>query len=447
MSFPTDFVFGAATAAYQIEGAAQEDGRGESIWDRFSHTAGKVANGDTGDEACDHYHRWREDLDLMQSLGLGGYRFSIAWPRIQPDGRGPANRRGLEFYRRLAEGLCEREIRPLATLYHWDLPQALEDAGGWPSRDTAERFGEYAAIVFDALGDLVEDWVTHNEPWVVAFLGYAHGLKAPGVADWRQAIAASHHLLLSHGAAVRAYRAGGHEGRIGITLNLTSTEPASESTEDRAAAERLRSHHDRWFLGPLFRGAYPEDMVDWYEQRVGPLTAIRDDDLESIAQPIDFLGVNFYRPNLVAGDPSRPPLELREVPRDVPHTSMGWPIVPESLTELLLRLHRDCPGIPLVITENGAAFADVLDGGEVVEDPERRAYLEEHIAAVQQAVERGADVRGYYAWSLLDNFEWEHGYSQRFGLVYVDYPSQRRVLKRSALWYRDLIARERGGRD
>jgi beta-glucosidase len=445
MAWPEGFVFGAATAAYQIEGAAKADGRGESIWDRFSHTPGKVANGDNGDEACDHYHRWHEDLDLMQSLGLGGYRFSISWPRIQPNGRGAPNQRGLDFYRRLAEGLREREIRPLATLYHWDLPQALEDAGGWPSRDTVERFREYAEIVFEELGDVVHDWITHNEPWVVAFLGYAHGRKAPGVAEWPKAIAASHHLLLSHAAAVGAYRAGGYDGRIGITLNLTSTEPASDSDEDRAAAERLRSHHDRWFLGPLFRGAYPQDIVDRYEQRFGPLSVVQEGDLEAIAQPIDFLGVNFYHPNLVAADPSRSPLELREVPRDAPHTSMGWPIVPESLTELLLRLHRDCPGVPLVITENGAAFADELDGGEVVEDPQRRAYLQEHIAAVERAVAGGADVRGYYAWSLLDNFEWEHGYSQRFGLVYVDYPSQRRVLKRSALWYRDLIA-EQGGK-
>jgi beta-glucosidase len=446
MSWPEGFVFGAATAAYQIEGGAKADGRGESIWDRFSHTPGKVANGDTGDEACDHYHRWHEDLDLMQSLGLGAYRFSISWPRVQPDGRGPANQRGLDFYRRLAEGLRERQIRPLATLYHWDLPQALEDAGGWPSRDTVERFADYAAIAFDALGDVVDDWITHNEPWVVAFLGYAHGMKAPGVADWPQAIAASHHLLLAHAAAVDVYRAGDRGGRIGITLNLTHTDAASDSGEDRAAAERLRSHHDRWFLGPLFRGAYPQDMVAWYEERFGPLTVVEDGDLEAIARPIDFLGVNFYRPNLVAADPSRPPLELREVPRDVPHTSMGWPIVPESLTQLLLRLRDDIPGTPLLITENGAAFADELDGGEVVEDPERRAYLEEHIAAVHRAVEAGADVRGYFAWSLLDNFEWEHGYSKRFGLVYVDYPTQRRVLKRSAIWYRDLIA-EQGGND
>ena len=444
MKFPADFVFGAATAAFQIEGATHADGRGESIWDRFCSTPGKVENGDTGDPACEHYLRWREDLDLMRSLGLGGYRFSIAWPRIQPDGRGPANRKGIDFYRRLAEGLQERGIRPLATLYHWDLPQALEDAGGWASRETVGRFVEYAAIMFDELGAVVPDWITHNEPWVTSFLGYGYGVKAPGLTSWPNAIAASHHALLAHGAAVRAFRERVDEGRIGITLDLTIAEPATDAPEDVAAAERLYSHHNRWFLEPVFRGSYPEDMVELYERCFGPLDVVHGGDLEVIAEPIDFLGVNFYRPNLVAADPGQLPLELREADRPGPRTAMDWPIVPSSLTELLLRLQRDFPGTPLLITENGAAFHDELDGGQVVEDPERRAYFQEHIQAVAQAIDEGADVRGYYAWSLLDNFEWEHGYSQRFGLVYVDYPSQRRVLKRSALWYRDLIAEQQG---
>jgi beta-glucosidase len=445
MKFPSDFVFGAATAAFQIEGSTTADGRGESIWDRFCSTPGKVENGDTGDPACEHYVRWRDDLDLMRSLGLGGYRFSIAWPRIQPDGRGPVNRKGLDFYRRLAEGLRERGIRPLATLYHWDLPQALEDTGGWASRDVVDRFTEYAQIVFDGLGDVVHDWITHNEPWVTSFLGYAYGVKAPGATSWPRAIAAAHHTLLSHGAAVRTFREFGGEGRIGITLDLTIAEPATDSPEDAAAARRLESHHYRWFVEPIFKGSYPTDMVELYERSFGPLEAVQDGDLDLIAQPIDFVGVNFYRPNLVAADPSRPPLELREAERSGPHTAMNWPIVPAALTELLLRLGKDCPGTPIYITENGAAFHDELNGGEVVEDPERRAYLQEHIEAVAHAIDRGADVRGYYAWSLLDNFEWEHGYSQRFGLVYIDYPTQRRVLKRSALWYRDLIAAQNGG--
>jgi beta-glucosidase len=445
MTFPRDFVFGAATAAYQIEGATDVDGRGESIWDRFCRTPGKVENGDTGDSACEHYLRWQEDLDLMASLGLGGYRFSISWPRIQPTGSGAPNRKGLDFYRRLVDGLLARGIKPLATLYHWDLPQELEDRGGWADREIVERFADYAEIVFDGLGDLAQDWITHNEPWVTSFLGYAYGTKAPGRQDWGAAVAASHHALLAHGAAVRRFRETGLDGRIGITLDLTVAEPAGPSDEDLAAALRLDGHHNRWFLDAIFESAYPEDMLALYERGCGPLEAIRPGDVATISEPIDFLGVNFYRPNLVADDPSRPPLELREVEREAEHTAMGWPIVPAALTELLLRLERDYPGTPLVVTENGAAFHDVLDGGEVVEDPQRCAYLEQHIGAVARAIEGGADVDGYFAWSLLDNFEWEHGYSQRFGLVYVDYPTQRRVLKRSAIWYRDLIARLANG--
>ena len=445
MSFPREFVWGAATAAFQIEGATTADGRGESIWDRFAGTPGKVRNGDTGDPACEHYYRWREDLDLMQSLGLGGYRFSIAWPRIQPDGRGPANRKGLDFYRGLVEGLLERGIRPLATFYHWDLPQALEDAGGWASRDTAARFVEYAGLVFDELGGLVEDWITHNEPYVASFLGYAYGTKAPGATDWQRALRASHHLLLSHGETVRALRESGRSGRIGITLDLTVARPGSGSAEDAAAAERLDGHHNRWFLDPILRGAYPQDVVELYERRFGPWDAVRDGDLETIAQPLDFLGVNFYRPNLVTALDDSSVLGLRDLPLDAETTAMGWAIVPGALTELLVRLKRDYGEIPLLITENGAAFDDRLNSGDVVEDPRRVAYLESHLAALEDAIERGVDVRGYYVWSFLDNFEWEHGYSHRFGIVYVDYATQRRIPKRSALWYRDRVAAATNG--
>jgi beta-glucosidase len=445
MSFPREFVWGAATAAFQIEGATTADGRGESIWDRFARTPGKVRNGDTGDPACEHYYRWREDLDLMQSLGLGGYRFSIAWPRIQPEGRGPANRKGLDFYRGLVEGLLERGIRPLATFYHWDLPQALEDTGGWAARDTSARFVEYAGLVFDELGDLVEDWITHNEPYVASFLGYAYGTKAPGATDWQRALRASHHLLLSHGETVRAFRESGRSGRIGITLDLTVARPGSASTEDAAAAERLDGHHNRWFLDPILRGAYPQDLVELYERRFGPLDAVRDGDLETIAQPLDFLGVNFYRPNLVTALDDGSVLGMRDLPLDAETTAMGWAIVPGALTELLVRLKNDYGDTPLLITENGAAFEDRLNGGNVVEDPLRVAYLETHLAALEDAIERGVDVRGYYVWSLLDNFEWEHGYSHRFGIVYVDYATQRRIPKRSALWYRDRVAAATNG--
>ncbi|HEY7604901.1 MAG TPA: GH1 family beta-glucosidase [Gaiellaceae bacterium] len=438
-----EFVWGAATAAFQIEGATTADGRGESIWDRFASVEGNVAHGDTGDPACEHYYRWRDDLDLMRSLGLGGYRFSIAWPRIQPDGRGPANRRGLDFYRGLVEGLLERGIRPLATLYHWDLPQALQDEGGWASRDVVERFTEYAGIVFDALGDVVPAWITHNEPWVTSFLGYAYGSKAPGLRDWRAAIRASHHALLAHGMAVRAFRDGGYDAEIGITLDLTVAIPATASEADRVAAGRLDGHHNRWFLDPVFRGRYPENMIAFYEQRFGPIDAILPGDLETIAQPIDFLGINFYRPNW-ASAVADGGLDVGDAPPDLERTAMDWPIAPEYLTDLLVGVRRDYGELPLLITENGAAFDDRLDGADVVEDDRRVAYLRGHVEAVERARAQGVDVRGYYVWSFLDNFEWEHGYEKRFGIVFVDFPTQRRIPKRSALWYRDLIASSNG---
>jgi beta-glucosidase len=438
VAFPREFVWGAATAAFQIEGATHADGRGESIWDRFCNTPGKVANGDTGDEACDHYHRWPEDLELMSRLGLEAYRFSIAWPRVQPEGRGRANRTGLDFYRRLVEGLLEREITPLATLYHWDLPQRLQDQGGWASRDVVDRFTEYAQLVFDGLGDLVDSWITHNEPWVTSFLGYGSGVKAPGVADWHSALAAAHHVLLSHGRAARAFRAGGHTGELGITLDLTHVSGEPD------AARRLDGHRNRWFLDAVLRGSYPVDMVELYEERVGPLDFVHDGDLHEIGAPIDFLGVNFSPP--AVAHPGDGPLAVEETRADGPRTAMGWTVEPSSLTTLLLRLRRDYGDVPLVITENGASFEDPpVDGNVVVEDPDRVAYLRDHIAAVELAVGEGVDVRGYYVWSLLDNFEWEYGYDSRFGIVAVDFASQRRVPKRSALWYSDLIARHSNG--
>ena len=440
MTFPSDFVWGAATAAFQIEGAADADGRGESIWDRFCRTPGKVANGDTGDRACDHYHRWPEDLDLMASLGVGAYRFSVAWPRIQPDGRGAANRKGIDFYRRLVEGMLERGISPLATLYHWDLPQRLQDDGGWASREIVDRYVDYARLVFDGLGDLVDAWITHNEPWVTSFLGYAYGVKAPGVADWSQALAAAHHALLSHGRAVNAFRADGGRGEIGITLDLTHV------TGEPDAARRLDGHRNRWFLDPVLRGGYPADLVELYEERVGPLEFVLPGDLEEIAAPIDFLGVNFYQPAVVRPSSTDGPLALEQVPWDGPRTAMGWTVEPSSLTELLLRLKRDYGDVPLVITENGASYDDPeLDGQAVIEDPQRVAFIRGHVEAVERAVEAGVDVRGYYVWSLLDNFEWEHGYDRRFGIVAVNFDSLKRTPKRSALWYRDLIARHAEG--
>jgi beta-glucosidase len=443
---PEDFRFGVATAAYQIEGAAREDGRGESIWDRFCRRPGAVANGDTGDVACDHYHRWRADLDLMASLGVESYRFSIAWPRVQPDGRGKVNPKGVAFYRRLVEGLLKRGIEPIATLYHWDLPQARQDAGGWVARDTADYFAEYAAMMASALGDVVTEWVTHNEPWVVAFLGHAEGTKAPGIRDWPTALRVSHHLLLSHGLALDALRADGGSGtRVGVTLNLAPVRPATSAEEDGAAARRMDGHMNRWFLDPLLRGHYPEDMVAVYEHRFGPVRGIEPGDLETISRPLDFLGVNYYFPVRAAFDPARMPLQVGSPPPSRATTAMGWEVDATGLHDLLLRLRREYGPLPVYITENGAAYADDARGNGVVEDPQRVAYLDAHLTALERAIADGADVRRYFAWSLLDNFEWEHGYDKRFGLVYVDYRTQRRRPKRSALWYRDRIARARGG--
>jgi beta-glucosidase len=445
--YPRGFKFGAATAAYQIEGAWDEDGRGESIWDRFCRTPGAVAGGATGDVACDHYHRWRDDLDLLAAMGIESYRFSISWSRVQPDGRGPLNPRGVRFYRQLVEGLLERGIEPAPTLYHWDLPQALQDRGGWAARETTERFAEYARLMAAELGDVVARWVTHNEPWVIAFLGHAEGRKAPGLRDWATALRVSHHVLVSHGLAVQALRAGTPAGTpVGIALNLHPQRSVSDSDEDRAATRIADGYANRWFLDPVLRGSYPEDMLELFGRRFGPLDSMLPGDLELIAQPIDFLGVNYYFPHRVAADPAAEPLGLRHAEPVGPLTSMGWEQDPTGLHEVLVRVRRDYGDIPIAITENGAAF----DDGEIVDahvdDPARVEYLQGHLAALGRAIADGVDVRRYYVWSLLDNFEWEHGYEQRFGIVHVDYETQRRVPKRSGCWYRDHIAESRGQR-
>lgn len=435
---PNGFRFGAATASYQVEGAVREDGRGESIWDRFSHKPGAVANGDTGDVACDHYHRWADDLDLMVELGLESYRFSIAWPRVQPDGRGPLNSRGVAFYRRLAEGLLERGIEPVATLYHWDLPQARQEVGGWAVRDTALRFAEYAAHMAAELGDVVQGWITHNEPWVVAFLGHAHGRKAPGIKDWPTALAVAHNLLLSHGLAVDALRAA-VKAPVGITLNLNPMRG-----DEPAAVAMMDAHQNRWFLDPVLRGTYPVEMLEHYERVFGPLPVLNPEDMDVISRPIDFLGVNYYNPTYVRSSSEAPLGVSTVVPRGAT-TAMGWPVDASGLQDMLLRLRADYGGLEIWITENGAAFDDerLVDG--VVEDPSRVAYLRTHLEALRSAVQAGVNVQRYHAWSLLDNFEWEHGYDKRFGIVRVDYDTQERTPKRSALWYRDHIAATRKG--
>jgi beta-glucosidase len=436
-AFPDDFRWGAATASYQIEGAAHEDGRGESVWDRFSATPGKVRNGDTGEIACDFYRRYPADVRLMAELGLDSFRFSIAWPRILPDGRGQVNIAGLDFYDRLVDKLLEHGIEPFPTLFHWDTPQALEDAGGWPARATAEAFAEYAEVVAGRLGDRVRHWTTHNEPWVCAWIGHAWGEHAPGRTNERDAVAAAHHLLLSHGWAVEAIRRAAPDAQVGITLNLSHAYPATDSPEDEAAAWELDGGGNRWFLDPIFRGAYPSDLLERNEL-VAPFVA--DGDLAAIAAPLDFLGVNYYF-RFVVGAGADGPRVMHDP--EALRTEMGWEVYPDGLHAMLTRVANDYGPAVIYVTENGAAFGDVRGHDGHVHDPERTAYLESHIGAVARAVDDGAPVKGYFVWSLLDNFEWAHGYSKRFGLIYVDYPTLERVPKDSFYWYRDFIASRR----
>ncbi|GAA4892550.1 GH1 family beta-glucosidase [Streptomyces coeruleoprunus] len=447
-SFPSGFRWGTATAAYQIEGAAAEDGRTPSIWDTFSRTPGKVRNGDTGDIAADHYHRMSEDIGLMKDLGVTDYRFSVAWPRVQPTGRGPAVRKGLDFYRRMVDELRAAGIRPVATLYHWDLPQELEDAGGWPQRETAERFAEYAGIVAGALGDGVATWTTLNEPWCAAFLGYGSGVHAPGRTDPVAALRAAHHLNLAHGRAVQALRAVlPAESEVSLTLNLHAVRALTDTEADRDAARRIDALGNRVFLDPVFHGRLPGDLVadtadltDW--------SFVRDGDLEVTSAPVDSLGINYYSPTVVAAGTHEGPSpwpgaesRVRFEPAPGPRTAMDWPVDEEGLYELLTRLRDELPDVPLVITENGAAYEDYADPEGEVHDPERVAYLDRHLTAVHRALGDGVDVRGYFLWSLLDNFEWAYGYSKRFGIVHVDFASQRRTPKDSARWYAEVIAR------
>ncbi|MFZ5817948.1 MAG: GH1 family beta-glucosidase [Bacillota bacterium] len=440
MRFPKGFLWGTGTSSYQVEGAVGEDGRSPSIWDHFCRIPGKVKNGDTGDLACDHYHRWEEDLDLMAALGLGAYRFSVAWPRVLPEGNGRVNPKGLDFYKRVAEGCLKRGIRPMITLYHWDLPQVLQEKGGWANREVAEHFAEFTAVTVRALGDLVPDWITHNEPWVIGYLGYAWGTHAPGLADERTALAAIHHLLLSHGLGVQAFRAAAPKNsRIGIVFNMGPIYPLTDSPEDRAAAWRADGVNHRWFIDPVMRGAYPADTLAHFERKHGPLPFIQPGDLTVAAQPIDFLGFNIYSCGRVSHDPEAGDLQVRWHPPVGPTTAMGWEIWPDSIHDLLVRIKADYGEIPLYVTENGAAFDDRLDEQGQVADEDRIAYLRGHIASAWRAIQAGVNLQGYFVWSLLDNFEWAEGYEKRFGIVYVDYPTLRRIPKQSFYFYRDLI--------
>jgi beta-glucosidase len=457
---PTGFVLGAATAAYQIEGARHEDGRTDSIWDTFSHTPGAVVDGDTGDVACDHYHRYAADVELMRSLGLQSYRFSTSWARVCPDG-GPVNAAGLDFYERLVDSLLDAGIAPWLTLYHWDLPQALEDRGGWTERSTTDRFVDYALAVHDRLGDRVRTWTTLNEPFCSAFLGYTAGMHAPGRTSPADGLAAAHHLLLAHGKAVRALRDRDASLELGLTLNFTVADPLDPADpRDVDGARRVDAQMNRIFLDPIFRGEYPADLVEDVRE-LGLEAHILDGDLDVISTPIDVLGVNYYNGEAIGHEPpaaalddsvnggrqTRSPLpaadDAHRHPRGLPLTDMDWEIQPDGLTRLLVRLHREYAapaGVALHVTENGAAFDDAADDRGFVRDRDRTAYVRAHIGAVLDAIDQGVPVRGYFYWSLLDNFEWAWGYAKRFGIVRVDYDTQARTPKASALDYARIIA-------
>ena len=448
-TFPAGFKWGTATASYQIEGAVDEDGRSPSIWDTFCRKPGAVANGDNGDVADDHYHRYREDVELMASLGLGAYRFSLAWPRLQPDGRGALNPKGVDFYARLVDALLEHGIEPWATLYHWDLPQVLEDAGGWPARDTALRFADYAAKTHEALRDRIGHWITLNEPWCSSLLGYAAGVHAPGVRDDAAALRAVHHLLLGHGLAASALREQGGASQIGITLNLTAVEPEGEGEADADAARRIDGLANRLFLDPVLAGAYPADVREDVA-KVSDFSHVQDGDEARIHVPLDFLGINYYSPTVAragGGDPdaASPWVASRDVTitdRGRPRTDMGWEIEPRGLHDLLTRIGRDYPQAPpIYITENGAAYPDRPPQDSRVRDPDRIAYVDAHLRATHGAIADGADVRGYFLWSLMDNFEWAYGYAKRFGIVFVDYETLERTPKDSARWYAGVARR------
>jgi beta-glucosidase len=441
LEFPAGFNWGVSTSAYQVEGAVADDGRGESIWDRFSHTSGRIRNGDTGDVATDHYHRWREDFDLMTELAVNAYRLSIAWPRLLPNGRGPINPAGLAFYDRLVDELLERGIQPFPTLYHWDLPQALDDRGGWLNRSTADWFADYARVCFERLGDRVTTWFTINEPWIIGALGYYDGVHAPGERDLRSSLMAEHHVLLAHGKAVRAFRDVAQGARIGIVLNLMPTYPATDTEADRDAAVLSDGYTNRWFLDPVLRGSYPADMIELFEALVGTLDFVEDGDLDVIASPTDLLGVNYYNWRLIgAGQDRELPWVVVPAEPDVPRSDGGWEIVPDRLTELLVRLRDDYGDIPLAITENGAIYNDEPGADSRVRDVRRIRFIRDHLVAAHRAIERGVRLEGYFHWSLMDNFEWAEGYWPRFGLVHVDWPTLRRTMKDSGRYYASIVA-------
>lgn len=449
ITFPDGFLWGAATSSYQIEGAWDADGKGESIWDRFTHTPGNIQDNSTGDIACDHYNRYEDDVALMAALNLNAYRFSVSWPRVLPTGRGAVNQAGLDFYSRLVDSLLERSITPWVTLYHWDLPQALQDLGGWEVRSTAEAFADYADVLSQHLGDRVKHWITHNEPFVAAFLGHYWGGHAPGKKEFPAALRAAHHLLLSHGLAVPVIRRNSAGSQVGITLDLSPAMPASLDSADVQAAKFYDGFHNRWFLDPVHGRGYPKDMLAVYndpDNRANmvagdALTCIQPGDMETIAVPTDFLGINYYFRTIArdnAADHTVPQTVFRQPKTD--ETEMGWEVYPQGLYNMLNRLHTEYAVPAIYVTENGSSYSDAPDETGRVRDVRRQRYLREHLLAGNQAIRNGVPFAGYFAWSLMDNFEWAFGFLQRFGNIYVDYETQQRTIKDSALWYRDVIA-------
>ncbi len=446
LTFPEHFVWGTATSAYQIEGAWNIDGRGESIWDRFAHTPGLIQDASSGDIACDHYQRWREDLALMKQIGVQAYRFSIAWPRILPQGHGQVNQAGIDFYSRLVDALLEHDILPFATLYHWDLPQALQDAGGWPNRATVSAFVAYADVISRALGDRIKHWITHNEPWCASMLGHQMGVHAPGIQDWRQALASSHHLLLSHGLAVPVLRQNSPGAEVGITLNFEPAIPASPSAADADAARHHDGYLHRWFLDPLYGRHYPADMLADY-RAAGYLPAdelpfVQPGDLQAIAVQTDFLGVNYYRRVVVRSTSVSEQENLAPTVYVAPAsewTDMGWEVAPASLYDVLCRVSFEYRPRKVYITENGASYGDGPQEDGQIHDQRRQRYLRDHLMSAFRAVQAGVPLAGYFVWSFLDNFEWDRGYTQRFGITWVDYATMQRTLKDSARWYQQVI--------
>ena len=429
------FVWGVATSSFQIEGAAHEDGRGPSIWDTFCRVPGKVANGDTGEIACDHYHRYNEDLDLMKWMGVDAYRFSVAWSRVIPNGVGPINQAGLDFYDRLIDGALERGIQPWITMYHWDLPQALQDRGGWNNREVVKWFEEYANVLTNEFGDRVKHWMTLNEPLCSAWIGHLYGDMAPGITDLQTALNASHHLLMSHGIASQVTRTNVKDSKVGIVINVTPAVPATDSDDDRRASKLADGFDNRWFLNPVFGQPYPADVIEV----LGKSPQIEAGDMSLINQPMDFLGVNFYFRQTIASNPQGSPLPIKNIRREnVKRTAMDWEVHAPAFEEILTRIHRDYKPKEIYITENGSAWDDEIISGEI-NDEERISYLKSHLDAMFAAQKQGAPIRGYFAWSFMDNFEWAYGYDKRFGLVYVDYKTQKRTPKKSALYYRELL--------